>query len=145
MDLGRALALADRDAAVQAFQGAHARAQAMGATTEARFIAHALRGLGVRTWRRSRTAPDASLAAAEQRSTLAGLSPREREIADRVGRGETNAEIATALVISPRTVERHVTNVFAKLGLRNRAELAALVTAAGPVRGSPDDRGSPAA
>ena len=50
-----------------------------------------------------------------------------------VATGATNAEIAEALVISPKTVERHVTNIFAKLGIRNRAELTSLV------RGSPDD------
>jgi DNA-binding NarL/FixJ family response regulator len=40
--------------------------------------------------------------------------------------------------VSPKTVERHVTNVFAKLGLRNRTELASIVRS-GTVRGSPDD------
>jgi len=41
-------------------------------------------------------------------------------------------------VVSPKTVERHVTNIFAKLGLRNRTELASLVRSP-VVRDSPDE------
>ena len=41
--------------------------------------------------------------------------------------GATNPEIATAVFLSRKTVERHVSNILAKLGLRNRAELAALM------------------
>ena len=144
IDLGRALAPADRAAAVGAYSVASERAEQMGAHTEARLIAQAMRRLGVRAWRRP-AAAKGTAGAAIAASALAGLSPREREIADLISRGDTNAEIAESLVISPKTVERHVTNVFAKLGLRNRAELATLITGAARVRGSPDDRGSPAA
>ncbi|HKB28799.1 MAG TPA: helix-turn-helix transcriptional regulator, partial [Candidatus Limnocylindrales bacterium] len=148
MDLGRAHTLADRAAGARAYATAGERAEAIGATTEARLIARALRGLGVRAWRRPASATRTARGAGESASPtgpVAGLSPREREIAGLIGRGDTNAEIAAALVISPKTVERHVTNVFAKLGLRNRAELAALISGATRVQGFPDDRGSPAA
>jgi DNA-binding NarL/FixJ family response regulator len=47
-------------------------------------------------------------------------------------------EIGEALVLSHKTVERHVTNILAKLGLRNRTELASLVRSS-LVRGSPDE------
>jgi DNA-binding NarL/FixJ family response regulator len=55
-----------------------------------------------------------------------------------VAGGDSNREIAEALLVSPKTVERHITNVLAKLGLRNRTELAALVRSSS-VRGSPDE------
>jgi DNA-binding CsgD family transcriptional regulator len=144
LDLGRALTETDRAEAVRAYSVAAQRAEAIGALTEGRLIAQALRGLGVRAWRRepaTRRAPGAR----PEESALVSLSARERQIAERIADGDTNAEIASGLAISPKTVERHVTNVFSKLGLRNRAELAVLVKGATPVRGSPDDRGSPAA
>jgi DNA-binding NarL/FixJ family response regulator len=51
------------------------------------------------------------------------LTPREQEVVKLVAEGHTTEEIAEALVISPRTVERHRENVLGKLGLRNRVEL----------------------
>ena len=69
------------------------------------------------------------------------LTEREREIAGMVALGDSNQEIAEALFLSPKTVERHVTNILAKLGLRNRTEVAR--SCAGPkVRVLPDERGS---
>ncbi len=53
------------------------------------------------------------------------LSPRELEIADLVGQGLTNGEIAQRLVISPRTVESHVDHIKAKLGFARRARIVA--------------------
>ena len=41
-----------------------------------------------------------------------------------VARGATNREAATALLISPKTVEYHLARVYTKLGVRSRAELA---------------------
>ena len=141
IDFGRAQELIDRKAAVRAYGEAAAMAERMGARSEGRLVAGALRRLGVRAWRRGPDATGGWAGAARDGSdpTLDTLSAREREIARWVANGATNAEIAEALVISPKTVERHVTNVFAKLGLRNRAELASRV------RGSPDDRGPTAA
>jgi DNA-binding NarL/FixJ family response regulator len=52
------------------------------------------------------------------------LTPREREIADLVAAALSNRQIATRLVLSERTVESHVSNVLAKLGLANRTEIA---------------------
>ena len=48
---------------------------------------------------------------------LAELSAREREVLELMAQGKSNAGIASALVISPATVEKHVTNIFAKLRL----------------------------
>jgi DNA-binding CsgD family transcriptional regulator/tetratricopeptide (TPR) repeat protein len=59
----------------------------------------------------------------------ATLTSREREIAGLIGSGKSNREVAAALVISERTVETHVAAVFAKFGVANRRELAALLNA----------------
>jgi DNA-binding CsgD family transcriptional regulator len=54
-----------------------------------------------------------------------GLSRREREVLTLVATGRTNRAIAAELVISEKTVARHVSNIFTKLGLSSRAEATA--------------------
>ena len=56
-----------------------------------------------------------------------GLSPREREILALVADGRENRDIAAELVLSLRTVERHVSNIYLKLGLEGRTARAAAV------------------
>ena len=51
------------------------------------------------------------------------LTPSERQVAALVAEGRTNREVAAALVLSDRTVEGHLSSVYAKLGVRSRAEL----------------------
>ena len=53
------------------------------------------------------------------------LSRREAEVIGLLAAGRENAEIATALGVSVHTVERHVANIFVKIGVRNRAEATA--------------------
>jgi len=52
------------------------------------------------------------------------LTARELEVARLVVEGASNPEIAAQLFLSRKTVERHVSNALAKVGARNRTELA---------------------
>ena len=51
-----------------------------------------------------------------------GLTEREVEVLRLVAQGKTNLEIADELVLSQRTVQRHIANIYAKIDVRNRAE-----------------------
>jgi DNA-binding CsgD family transcriptional regulator len=53
------------------------------------------------------------------------LTRREREVMAAVADGQTNTEIAEVMGISPRTIERHLANVYSKLGLEGKAARAA--------------------
>ena len=53
---------------------------------------------------------------------LERITPREREVLQRIGTGATNTEIAAELVVSEVTVKSHISHIFTKLGLRDRAE-----------------------
>jgi DNA-binding CsgD family transcriptional regulator len=53
------------------------------------------------------------------------LSPRERELAALIARGDTSQDIVTALAITQRTADAQATHIRDKLGLRSRAEIAA--------------------
>jgi DNA-binding NarL/FixJ family response regulator len=71
------------------------------------------------------------LGAGRRADSLAALTPREREVLSLVAQGRSNAAIAGALVISPKVVEKHVANIFDKLGLApsetdNRRVIAAI-------------------
>ena len=56
-----------------------------------------------------------------------GLTPRQEEIAHACAAGLSNKEIAARLGLSPATVKDHVAAVLARLGLRNRREIAMLM------------------
>ena len=51
------------------------------------------------------------------------LTAREREVAALIGQGKSNSEIADGLVMSKRTVEKHIANILSKLALTNRAQI----------------------
>ena len=65
------------------------------------------------------------------RARLTVLNDREREVAVAVGRGLSNADIATELFMSVATVKTHVSRVLAKLDLNNRVQIALLAYDAG--------------
>jgi DNA-binding NarL/FixJ family response regulator len=71
------------------------------------------------------------LAASRHTGGMDPLTPREREVLTLMAEGRSNAGIATALVLSPGTIEKHVASIFGKLGLPasesdNRRVLAVL-------------------
>ncbi|MCV2866661.1 response regulator transcription factor [Albidovulum sediminicola] len=62
----------------------------------------------------------------ETRALIAGLTPREHEVLSLVARGFATRDIATALAVSPRTVESHRAAIGAKLGTTSPAEMTRL-------------------
>ena len=67
--------------------------------------------------------------------TQFGLSAREAEVLLWVARGKPNKDVSDILGISPRTVNKHLEQVFTKLGVENRASAAALAVGALARRG----------
>jgi FixJ family two-component response regulator len=63
---------------------------------------------------------------AETQALLAALTPREREVLDRIAEGFTTRQIAEGLGLSPRTVESHRAAIGAKLGTTSQAEMTRL-------------------
>lgn len=61
-------------------------------------------------------------------SSPSALTPREREVAELVGQGLTNREIAARLFLSERTAQNHVQNILTKLHLPNRSQIAVWTT-----------------
>jgi DNA-binding NarL/FixJ family response regulator len=63
-----------------------------------------------------------------------GVTSREAEVLALIGQGLSNREVAERLYLSPRTVEKHVEHLAAKLGTRSRIQLVAYAATA--VRGT---------
>jgi ATP/maltotriose-dependent transcriptional regulator MalT len=98
-------ALGDEDAACVEVDAARAAFASLGATTDL-----------------SRAD---TLDGAKRGADACGLSPRELEVLRLLAAGRTNKAIAAELVLSERTVDRHVSNIFAKLGVASRTAAAA--------------------
>ncbi len=67
--------------------------------------------------------PLSSGSAAANKARPDELTEREREVAALIARGRSNGEIADELVLSKRTVEKHISNVLSKLAMTNRAQI----------------------
>jgi DNA-binding CsgD family transcriptional regulator len=104
--------------------GAEARAalsvfEDLGASRDADAAAALMRDLGVKA---ARTGP----------KNVGRLTRREQEVLALLGEGLSNPEIAERLFLSRKTVEHHVARILSKLGLRGRAEAAALAARSAP-------------
>jgi DNA-binding CsgD family transcriptional regulator len=82
--------------------------------------------LGMHEWSRR-----AALVEVEERELPDRLTAREAEILRLLALGKTNKEMATELVISVHTVERHVQNAYRKISARNRADASTYVARVG--------------
>ncbi|MCC7447359.1 MAG: hypothetical protein IT324_08090 [Anaerolineae bacterium] len=113
-EMAQCLSATDRAGAVTWARAALATFERIGAQHDAAQAANLVRQLGgvVRPAMR----------------TQAILTERENEILALVAKGLTNRDIAERLVISPKTVESHVSQILGKLGVRRRAEAIAFVT-----------------
>jgi DNA-binding CsgD family transcriptional regulator len=103
------LAQRSRRAAITWLRQAHERYTSLGAAPFAERCAADLTGCGLR-----------GTNVAEQPTVL---SHREHRVAHLVGSGMTNQEVASALFISTKTVEYHLSNIFLKLGITSRRQL----------------------
>ena len=65
-----------------------------------------------------------------ERSPLAQLTEREREVLAEIASGKSNSAIAESLVLTKRAVEKHINTIFMKLGLTNAEEISRRVKAA---------------
>jgi DNA-binding NarL/FixJ family response regulator len=113
-----------RDAAIGHLTNAYRTARKLGARPLATRIAQALEALGEPI--RERLGQGAA-----GRFLSGDLTRRQFQILQLVALGQTNAEIARALVLSPRTVEMHVANILATLDSRSRAEAVRRATELG--------------
>ena len=117
---GQALAAAGRrDEAVAVLRAAEAELDRYGAVRARDELRRDLRRLGARAEVRG--------PAAAGDSGVASLTKRELEIAGLVTDRRTNREIAQTLFLSDKTVESHLRNIFAKLGVSSRVDVARLV------------------
>ena len=111
LELARALAVQSPPAAIETARHARNELEALGASRDADAAAALMRSLGAR----GRAGP----------RSFGSLSRREVEVLRLLGEGLSNREIADRLFISPKTAEHHVSRIYAKLGLKSRAEAAA--------------------
>jgi DNA-binding NarL/FixJ family response regulator len=85
----------------------------------------AFEAMGASLWAR-RAAAELARAEAPPTRDLT-LTPSERRVAELAASGMTNKDVATALFISPKTVEANLARIYRKLGIKTRAELGRII------------------
>jgi DNA-binding NarL/FixJ family response regulator len=121
---GRAFAQAgERERAIEELEKAAGTFHACGASRYRDAADHELRVLGCRIHRRTQ-------AGQADATGMAALTGREEQVARLVVDRQTNPEIAETLFLSPKTVETHLRNIFRKLDVSSRVEVARAVEAA---------------
>jgi DNA-binding CsgD family transcriptional regulator len=118
LDLAQVLATQRPTLALAEARAALGRFQALTATRDADAAMSLLRQLGVH----GHSGPRGEGPRGDGR-----LTPREQEVLELLGHGLSNADIGARLFVSRRTVEHHVSNILAKLGLNTRAEATAYI------------------
>jgi LuxR family maltose regulon positive regulatory protein len=115
LDLAETLgALGREDAAAEQACAAHARLEELGAAPDVERARALMAKLQPRT-----------VLSPESTANPAGLTGRELEVAQLIASGLSNQQIAQALVLSVRTVERHISTIYEKIGATGRAARAA--------------------
>jgi DNA-binding CsgD family transcriptional regulator len=109
------LRLGDQEGAVRELRKSHEICARIGARVELGYAREMMKQMGLRLPAKEGPAPG---------KRMARLTERETDIARLVAERKSNKEIATALGISARTVTTHVANIFSKLGVTSRGELA---------------------
>ena len=111
-------------------RAAHEQLLALGAKPAATIVARRLRELGERNLPRG---PRGAT-----RENPAGLTNRELEVLQLLAQGLRNAEIARRLVVTPKTVDHHVSSILRKLGVTNRGQAGAAATRLGVIAAEAD-------
>jgi DNA-binding NarL/FixJ family response regulator len=106
--------LGDNEGGIRELRKSHETCARLGARVEQEHARDMMKQLGLRLPSREGTGP----------RRVARLTDRENDIARLVAERKSNKEIAGALGISARTVTTHVANIFSKLGVSSRGELA---------------------
>ena len=117
---------ADREGAVASLREAHAIAHRLGARPLLGELDRVARAMRVRLGVAATSSGTAGAAGF-------GLTPREREVLERVAAGRTNKQIAAELFISESTAGVHVSNILSKLAVSTRTEAARVALSQGLV------------
>ncbi len=110
-----------------AIRSVHAGDSVVAPSTTGRLLQHFVNALP------DATAPGRPVASPREHPRLRPLTPREIDVLEAVGTGQTNAEIAASLFLAEATVKTHITHILGKLALRDRVQMVLLAHETGLV------------